>query len=190
MKINKLTLVSIASTLIYSIYNLVFAIIYKSWWMLVLFAYYLVLCLARLFIVTFKRLRENSKRITGIMLTVMSMPIFGMVILSAIRDRGVRFHMIVMIGIATYAFTKLTLAIIGFLKRKTQNDAIHHSFKSITLAEASVSIFALQRSMLVTFEGMSQADIKIFNLMTGLASFGVVLFIGLLLIVQANFEQK
>ncbi len=187
---NKLSLVSIIASFIYSIYNLVFAIVYKSWWMLVLFAYYLVLCLARFLIITFKRLQVESKRITGAMLTFMSAPILGMVILSVIRDRGIRFHMIVMIGIATYAFTKLTLAIIGFVRRKTENGPVHNSLKSITLAEASVSIFALQRSMLVTFEGMAQGEIKIFNLMTGLASFGVVLFIGLMLLLQANFEQK
>lgn len=148
------------------------------------------MCASRFVVLYSKRIQPSSERFTGIMLIIMSSFLLGMVILSAIKDRGTSFHMIAMLGIATYTFTKLTLAIIGVVKLKGQNDPVRASLKSISFAEAFVAIFALQRSMLVTFEGMVESEIKLFNILTGSGVCVLVLLMGLKLVLGIRFTKK
>ena len=71
-----------------------------------------------------------------------------------------------MITIAVYAFTKITIAIINFVKARKSNSATVKVLRNIALADAAVSIFSLQRSMLVSFPGMKQNEILIFNILS------------------------
>ena len=81
--------------------------------------------------------------------------------------------------IATYTFTKLVFAIINLCKSKKLNLPIVKALRNISLADATVSMFSLQRSMLTSFEGMETADIRLFNTLTGTAVFLVVLILGI-----------
>jgi len=120
------------------------------------------------------------RKFTGIMLIFLSICLSGTVVLSAVEDRGVKYHEIVMITIALYAFTKLTLGIINLVKDgKTE---IAAALRSISLADAFASIFSLQRSMLVSFPGMAEGDIRLMNILTGAGVCVIVLLLGMKLI--------
>ena len=121
-------------------------------------------------------------RFTGWMLMVLSIPLAGTVVLSVIRDRGQKFHIIVMIAIATYAFTKLTIAAINLIKSRRSTSCSLTSLRNIAFADAFVSIFALQRSMLVSFDGMSEAEITAMNAMLGSAVCVIVFLLGFYLV--------
>jgi hypothetical protein len=123
-----------------------------------------------------------ARRITGILLVVLSLCIVGVNILSALKDRGTVFHEILMIAIATYTFTKITIAIIGMVKAKNNPSPVLKTLRNIALADASVSIYTMQRSMLVSFPGLTPAEIQIFNILTGTAVWIIVLFLGINLI--------
>ena len=56
------------------------------------------------------------------------------------------------------------------------------TLRNIALADACVSIYSLQRSMLVSFPGMEAAEIQLFNILTGTAVWLTVLFLGINLI--------
>ena len=109
---------------------------------------------------------------------VLSIPLFGTVILSVVRDRGHEYHMIVMIAMAAYAFTKITLAAINLVKSRRSASRVLLTLRNISFADAFVSIFALQRSMLVSFEGMTETEILIMNAVLGSVVCIIVFLLG------------
>ena len=166
----------------FSAYYLVFGIVLSSWWLLTLSSYYLILSLIRFVVLRTKTKERFVARFTGRMLMVLSVPLAGTVILSAVRDRGQQFHMIMMIAIAAYAFTKITLATINLIKSCRSTSATLITLRNISFADAFVSIFALQRSMLVSFEGMTETGIVIMNAALGSAVCVIVFLLGLNLV--------
>ena len=171
----------------YGIGNAVVGFMTFSWWFITLSAYYIILSIMRFALVmSEKRSKakniENevfAKRFSGVMLICLSVALIGTVILTIRQDIGTKFHEIIMITIATYTFTKLVFAIINLCKSKKLNLPIVKALRNISLADATVSMFSLQRSMLTSFEGMETADIRLFNTLTGTAVFLVVLILGI-----------
>jgi hypothetical protein len=87
-----------------------------------------------------------------------------------------------MLAIAVYAFTKITLAIIGMVKARKSPSPALRTLRNLALVDGCVSIYSLQRSMLVTFPGMAPWEIQLFNSLTGGAVFLAVLGLGINLI--------
>lgn len=102
--------------------------------------------------------------------------------MSTIKDRGTAFHEIIMITIATYTFTKITIAIIGMVTAKRSASPALKILRNISLADACVSIYTMQRSMLVSFPGVEAAEILLLNIFTGTAVWIIVLLLGINLI--------
>ena len=102
--------------------------------------------------------------------------------MSAVGDRANVFHEIVMITIATYTFAKITISIIGMVKSRRSISPVLKTLRNISLADACVSVYTMQRSMLVSFPGMKSAEILLLNIFTGTAVWIVVLFLGINLI--------
>ena len=163
----KFALGSLAINIAFSAYHLIFGAILHSWWLLTLGTYYLILSIVSFAVLQTKGKERFITKFTGWMLIVLSIPLAGTVILSVVRDRGRQFHMIVMIAIAVYAFTKITLATINLVKSRRSTSATLITLRNISFADALVSIFALQRSMLVSFEGMTEGEILIMNATLG-----------------------
>jgi hypothetical protein len=84
-----------------------------------------------------------------------------------------------MIAIAVYAFSKMTIATVNFVKSRQSTSAKLITLRNISFADAFVSIFSLQRSMLVSFEGMTRTEIQIMNLASGSAVCIIVFLLGL-----------
>jgi hypothetical protein len=144
--------------------------------------YYLILSGVRSVVLLVKEKEQRVTRFAGVMLMALVLPLIGTVILSVVQDRGHEFHLIVMIAIAVYAFTKITFAIINLVKNRHSNSGKIVTLRNISLADGFVSIFALQRSMLVSFEGMSATEIVIMNAVIGSAVCVIVFLLGLNLI--------
>ena len=178
----KFALASLMFNISFATYHLVLGLVTSSWWLLTLGSYYLVLSVVR-FVVLQTKLKERFiTKFTGWMLILLSIPLVGTVILSVVRDRGHEHHMIVMIAMAAYAFTKITLATIKLIKARRSTSTTLNTLRNISFADAFVSIFALQRSMLVSFEGMTEAEIVIMNATLGSAVCVIVLLLGLNLV--------
>lgn len=167
---------------LYGIYTGALGVLGRSWWFVALAAYYIVLAAARFAVLrSLKNPRAESDRFVarfiGAMCIFLSVTMAGAAFLAFQGDRGAQHHEIIMISIALYAFTKITLAIAGMAKSGKNTRPALKCLRNLSLADAAVSIFALQRSMLVSFEGMSAANIPLMNALTGTA---VYLFIALL----------
>ena len=174
----KLALASLSFNIAFAIYHLVLGWVTSSWWLLTLGFYYLVLSIVRFVVIRAKSEERFIAKFTGWMLILLSVPLVGTVILSVVRDRGHERHMIVMIALAAYAFTKITLATIKLIKARRSTSATLITLRNISFADAFVSIFALQRSMLVSFEGMTEAEIVIMNATLGSAVCVIVFLLG------------
>jgi len=178
----KIALVSLAFNVAYSAYHVIFGIFTRSWWLFTIGIYYVMLSIVRFAVLQSKMQEGFSVRFTGIMLMVLSLPLVGTVILAFVRDRGTVFHLIVMLAIAVYAFSKITLATVNWIKARKSTSAKLITLRNISFADAFVSIFSLQRSMLVSFDGMSEMEIRIMNAATGSAVCVIVFLLGLNLV--------
>ena len=178
----KLALASLSFNIAFATYHIVMGLITSSWWLLTLGSYYLVLSIVRFVVLCSKSKERFIAKFTGWMLIILSIPLAGTVILSVVRDRGHEYHMIVMIAMAAYTFIKITLATIKLIKTRRSTSATLITLRNISFADAFVSIFALQRSMLVSFEGMTETEIVIMNATLGSAVCVIVLLLGLNLV--------
>ena len=186
----KIALASLVFNIAFATYHLVMGLVTSSWWLLTLGSYYLILSTVRFAVLRSKSKERFIAKFTGWMLMLLSIPLVGTVILSVLRDRGHKLHMIVMIAMAAYAFTKITLAIIKFIKARRSKSAILLTLRNISLADAFVSIFALQRSMLVSFEGMSETEIVIMNASLGSLVCITCFLLGLLLLLNKQYKSS
>lgn len=178
----KMAVVGLFLDLVFGTYHLVLGVLSGSWWLFALGLYDLILSAVRFFALVIKKNDRLTTRVTGGMLMALSLPLVGIVVLSVVRDRGVQYHMIVMIAMAAYAFTKITLATINLVKTRRSASAALITLRNVSFADALVSIFALQRSMLVSFEGMTEVEIVIMNVCLGSAVCIMVFLLGLNLV--------
>jgi len=188
-KIAKNPYISLSFNFVYAVGNCIVGLLAHSWWFITAGAYYIILAVTRFSVLRIKQRARGdadtavfAKRIAGILLLALSFCLTGVNVLSAIEQRGIQFHPIVMIAIALYAFTKITAAMIGLIKSKGSSSPITITLRNVSFADAVVSIYTLQRSMLASFPGMESAEIQLFNILTGTAAWLVVLFLGLNLI--------
>ena len=186
-RILKSALVSLAFNIAFGAYHIVFGVMERSWWLFTVGVYYVILSTARFAVIITKRKSRFVTKFAGIMLMVLSVPLAGTVVLAVVTDRGTVFHEIVMISIAVYAFTKITLATVKLVKSRHIRSAKAVTLRNISFATAFVSIFSLQRSMLVSFEGMSESGIRIMNAATGSGVCIIVFLLGLNLVRKEAF---
>lgn len=178
----KLAISSLIFNTAFAAYYLVLGFVSGSWWLLTLGSYYLILSIVRFVVLCSKSQEGFVTTFTGGMLIALSIPLVGTVILSVVRDRGHEFNMIVMIAMAAYAFTKITLATIKLIKSHSSTSVTLIALRNISFADALVSIFALQRSMLVSFKGMTEVEIMIMNAVLGAVVCVLVFLLGINLI--------
>lgn len=188
-KVVKLALISLLFNIVFATYHIVLGIITHSWWLLTVGIYYAILSIVRFAVLQTKKQNKFITKFTGIMLMLLSLPLVGTVILAVVRDRGMVMHEIVMIAMAAYSFTKITLAIINLIKARKSSSAKLVTLRNISLSDTCVSIFSLQRSMLVSFGDMSETDICIFNAVIGSLVCIIVFLLGLNLVRKSTVQH-
>lgn len=170
----------------YAVYNGVLGIIYASVWFLAMFAYYTILSVMRFSAVLYeyKSKTHNEKfamQFIGVMLIIMSLVLSGLVYYSIANDIATKNNSIIMITIAAYTFYKVIMAIINLVRIRKYKSYLLTTIRNIALADAAVSIFSLQRSMLVSFDGMISENIRLMNICTGSGVCLVVFILGLIM---------
>ncbi len=181
-RILKLALINLFINIAYAAYHVVFGVLMHSWWLFTIGFYFVILAAVRFTVITSRRGEGFILRFTGITLMILTVPLLGTVILSFVQDRGNVFYIITMLAIAVFAFTKLTLATVNLIKSRHSSSPKHIAIRNIAFADAFVSIFSLQRSMLVSFEGMTATEIRIMNAAVGSAVCMLVFILGLRLV--------
>lgn len=169
---------SLAVSVAYAIFNGVIGIIGSSVWYGSLAAYYLLLALTRgwiLFCQRSKKQTENAsdeKRrelraygISGLVLVVLPIAL-SFAILQMVRAGDSFEHPGMMIYVAAlYAFCKITMSIVNLVRARKNDEMTVRAVRSVNLADAFVSILALQTAMFREFS--PGAEVGFANALTG-----------------------
>lgn len=182
----------------YGISNGIFGILTNSWWLITLSAYYIIISIMRISVILYRYKNgdnniENGnfiKRFSGYMFFVLGIIIIGTTLLAVKENTGTKYHEIIMISVATYTFSKTVLAFVNLCKSKKYCSPIITTIRNISFADAAVSIFSLQRSMLASFGNMAYSNIRIFNMLTGAGVFLLIMFLGINLTRKENKNGK
>lgn len=126
----------------------------------------------------------------GILLVILAFVLSISTYLSLVTNMAAKHQEIVMITIATYTFCKVTLAIINTIKIRKENALLLSAIRNIGCVDAAVSILSLQRSMLVSFEGMNKDEIYMMNAITGAGVFLFVLSLGIGMFLRSQKEYS
>ena len=178
---------SLLLNVVYVLFNGILALLLPSLWHASLAAYHLLLTAMRGgLLLEHRRRRKNGLRryrTVGILLTVLPICL-SLTVLKMVTD-GRAF---VRIGWTVYAFAafatlKITAAIRGALRARRVESLTVSALSSVGLADAGVSILALQTSLLYSFsDGTSNG---FFNALTGAAVSALTLLIGISMLLRA-----
>ena len=177
--------------IIYALYNGLIGVFTESVWFITLSAYYIILSAMRFSTLLCVRKSTPSselfvKKFSGYLLIVLSLTLTVSAYLSFKYDVTPKYNEIIMITIATYTFTKITLAIYnGITVRKTKSPLLVTA-RNITCADAVVSIFTLQRSMLVSFGEKNIIRDYVLNIFTGAMVFMFVFGLGVTMVIATK----
>ena len=192
---------SFTINLAFAVYNGTIAILISSIWFGALAAYYVFLIVLRGGILIYHTRRrkaikngqtesETYLRDTkvygncGILLVILPIAL-SVAILQMVRANEAFVHTgITIYAYAVYAFYKIGMAIYNFVKTRKTNEMTVRASKNINLADAFVSILALQTAMFHEFgTGMGDFNIGTMNAVTGAAVCALTAAIGIFMIV-------
>lgn len=162
--------------LAYAVYHGALGFYSRSLWFLLLGAYYILLSVMRFGVMRYEsQNRKNDDFLSlefmlhflGILFLALAVLLAFSVYWSFRYDVAVQYQEITMITIATYTFYKITAASVQAVKARKQQSFWLIALRNIGCADATASLLTLQRSMLVSFDGMSSEKIAVMNALTG-----------------------
>lgn len=195
---------SFAISIAYGIFNGVLGILSLSVWYGALAAYYILLALLRGGILWHHaRSEKNDKtqkavhlgriktyRNCGILLLLLQMALSAAIAQMIFNEKAFHYDMEWMIfAVAAYAFYKIITATVNFVKAQGQTDPTVEAIRNINLADAMVSMLALQTALLNVY---STTDMSVsgFNTATGSVVSLFTLGLGVFMIVKAQKQIK
>ncbi|MEE1315465.1 MAG: hypothetical protein UHS49_06875 [Faecalimonas sp.] len=181
--------------LLYAFYNGAFGIRNHSIWFGASCVYYLVLATMRFLVVTGNQTTNVKKeyavmRFTGVWFCVLSIVLSVIIYISLTQNVATKYGEITMLTIATYTFTKITMAIVKTAKYRKKNSPLMRVIQNIRYAEITVSIFTMQCSMLVSFGDMEAKRALIFNMCTGSAVCLFAFGLGIVMMIESKKGER
>ncbi len=180
--------VAFVFNLLYALYHCVLGVLNLSLWFIAMCAFYGILATMRFSAVLCERNQHRSPsddteifvmKLSGILLVTLGVVLAAVNYISLSQNIAVKYGEITMITIAAYTFTKITMAIVRAVKQRRDPSPLLRTIRNIGYADVSASILTLQRSMLVSFEGMDDRQARLMNSLTGAAVCLFVLMLGL-----------
>lgn len=180
----------------FAIFNGVLGIILHSIWYGAMSGYYIILGLIRmgLMLLSNKAKKQNNEeqkirykkliifRNCGIAIFILAIAMSIAVTKRLTNGNAEKYAEIMAITYAVYTFYKITLSIINIFKAKNYQDPIVQSLRNINLADALMSLFALQITLVTAFseDGFGNATL---NNITGIVVCIAVFMIGVGMVV-------
>ncbi len=199
---------SFAINLAFAVYNGSVAIVIHSIWFGALATYYILLIVLRGSIIVYYAKRNKAVKagqteevtelkdkrvylVCGVVLLLLPIAL-SFAILQMVRANDSFVHTgITIYAYAIYAFYKITIAVYNFVKtRRTKEMAVRAS-KNINLADAMVSILALQTAMFHEFGTAGDVvDVATMNAVTGAVVCVLTAIMGIFMIVNATKKSS
>lgn len=195
------TIGSFLMSLLFSAFNAYMGIANRSIWYGALAAFYIALAFLRGGVLAYHKSRIGKKmqndeyikakvyRNSGIITLILNIALSSAIGQMIFSDAHFSYMGWTVFAYAAYAFYKITLSIISFIKAHKQDDLTVRAIRNINLVDALVSILALQTALLTMFSE-DNVDISLFNTFTGVAVSVLSVGIGIYMIASANKKMK
>lgn len=192
---------SFLMSLLFSAFNAYMGIANRSIWYGALAAFYIALAFLRGGVLAYHKSRIGKKtqndeyvkakvyRNSGIITLILNIALSSAIAQMIFSDAHFSYMGWTVFAYAAYAFYKITLSIISFIKAHKQDDLTVRAIRNINLVDALVSILALQTALLTMFSE-DNVDISLFNTFTGVAVSVLSVGIGIYMIASANKKMK
>ncbi|MBR1983674.1 MAG: hypothetical protein IKA12_03195, partial [Clostridia bacterium] len=190
-------------SVLFSGFNAYMGIVNRSIWYGALAAFYISLAFLRGGVLVYHKNRISKKDITqnqeyikakiyrnsGIITLILNVALSSAIAQMIFSDAHFTYMGWTIFAYAAYAFYKITVSIITFIRAHTQTDLTVRAIRNINLVDALVSILALQTALLNTFS-QGQTNVALFNTFTGAIVSLISIAIGIYMIVSANKKLK
>ena len=186
--VTRAALVGLAVNTVYAAYNFALGIAGSEVFLLALGVYHLILGAMRALAVTVDG--RTALRFDGALLIALASVLFFAVFWSDRYGIADRYGLIPMLAIATFTTGKITLAVIGAVKAHKQRSYRAMAVRDIAMADALASLLTMQRSMLVSFEGMDVQNIRLMNALTGVAVVILTVLMGIQMLKGYHRKEK
>ncbi|MBQ8659082.1 MAG: hypothetical protein IJ506_08090 [Clostridia bacterium] len=198
---------SLLLNIAYSVFNGVIGILERSVWYGALAGYYILLTLLRSGIVLYHRKKakgltrfddETEERfaeikkfkVCGALLIALPFFLSFAILEMVVNDKGYGYMGIMIYVVAAYTFYKITMAIVNAVRaRKKSDDLTIQALRNIGLADALVSILALQTAMFHSF-GTELTNTGLANALTGGGVCALTIALGVFTLIVANRKTK
>ena len=179
--------VSFLINLLYAMYHCILGVLNLSFWFIAMCAFYGILATMRFSAVLCERNRHNPShgdmerfvmKFSGVLLILLGIVLAGVNYICLEQNIAAKYETILMITIAAYTFSKITMAIVRAVKQRSNPSLLLRTIRNIGYAEVAASVLTLQRSMLVSFGSMNSGGIYRMNALTGAAVCMFVLMLG------------
>ncbi|MDE6598080.1 MAG: hypothetical protein K2K60_05535 [Clostridia bacterium] len=196
-------IISFVVSVMYALYNGIYGILFSSAWFGALALYYIILSALRGGVmITTRRLKKNAiltdeqkhiraikvHLVSGVMIMLLIIALSAAVTLMVIQGEGFKHPGLLIFVAAVYTFYKIIYSIINFVRNRHTEDFVLRTMRNIGLADALVSVLALQTAMLSAFDGVS--DVRWANAATGAGVSLLLIALGLFMIITSALRLK
>lgn len=182
----------------YAIYMFILSILASSVWYGSLASYYMMLSVMRGTAVykymKFSRQDDGDNQklkmhlAFGIMLVILTIVFITPIVIMVTGDQSFKYAGLMIYVAALYAFYKIIVSIINLVKSRKTQDYLVRSVININLADALVSILALQTAMFQSFaQGL---NVRVPNTITSIAVCFLIIGIGVTMITTSVLKFK
>lgn len=197
------TSISLLISIAYAGFNGVMAIVSQSIWFGALSGYYVLLMILRgsvlmghdkklpFDIISAQKAEINKLKVyrsVGVVLLAIIIALSFAVAQMVESKKSFEYVGLMIYAGAVYTTTKVTIAIVNFVKVKKKQDIALEAIRNINLTDAAVSVLALQTAM---FKAFSQgADNAVANAITGAAVCLLILGLGICMIIKSTMAIR
>ena len=191
---------SLTVSLLYVGINLWSWSISRSWWFVVLAAYYAIMAVMRFLLIRYVRsnrvgvsiLKEwKRSRLCACILLLLNLSLSGAVLMIVYQNRGYDYPGILIYVMALYTFYSTIHAIVDIVKYRALGSPVMSTVKIVSLSAALVSMLNLETAMFAQFGAdMAQQDQNLMIILTGAGISATVVTLSVILIVNATKEIR
>lgn len=192
----------LAVNMFYAVFKCATGVIFRSAWLWAIGIYYVMLSAIRFTLMHNVRITDKkehgverkiheykSARLCGIMMFALNIAMGGMTVQMIWQNRSYEYKGYIIYISALYAFYCLITAVVNVVKFAKIHNPILSATKTIALAGALMSMFALQTAMFSAFGGGEKLQ-RLMNTITGGAVCLIVMGMAVFMIVRANVRLK
>ncbi len=184
---------SLSLNLIYSVWEIVCGIYYRSFWFATLGCYYILLSMLRIFLMWYSMRGRDMGwrmcRLCGALLLMINLTVSGIVALAVLTNQGKRYAGYLIYAVAAFSFYKITVAVKNIIKHRKSQNASRSITNAICFSSAAVSMLSLEIAMILQF-GDDPDFFRQMTILTGAGVCAAISFTGIYIIVHAEKYKK